>query len=226
MSGSYHKFNHTWNLNQREAFQLQRQLAGQVIQTPRIKIQDITTVAGIDTHYHHGNAIAAVVTLRLAGLDVVEQVTAMQPVKFPYIPGLLSFREGPAVLDAIKKLASPPDALIFDGQGIAHPRRFGLACHLGLIMDIPSIGCAKTCLSGNYKEPDSAKGSYSYLRDGKEIIGAVVRTRTEVKPLFVSVGHRINLEDCIQVVLKSCRRYRLPEPIRMAHALARGALVK
>jgi deoxyribonuclease V len=222
MSGSYYKINHTWDLNQQEALQLQRQLAGQVIQTPGIKIQDIKTVAGIDTHYHQGNAIAAVVTLRLTGLKLLEQVSAVLPVKFPYIPGLLSFREGSVVLNAIKKLSSPPDALIFDGQGSAHPRRFGLACHLGLIMDMPSIGCAKTCLSGSYKEPDLAKGSYSYLRDGKEIIGAVVRTRAEVKPLFVSVGHRINLEDCIQVVLKCCRRYRLPEPIRAAHQLARA----
>lgn len=222
MSGSYYKIIHTWNLNRQEAFDLQAQLAGQVIQTSGIKTQNITTVAGVDTHYHQGNAIAAVVTLKLIGLEVVEQATAVQPVKFPYIPGLLSFREGPVVLDAIKKLASPPDALIFDGQGIAHPRRFGLACHMGLWVDIPSIGCAKKCLSGSYTEPDSAKGSYSYLRDGKDIIGAVVRTRTEVKPLFVSVGHGLSLADCIRIVLKCCRRYRLPEPIRKAHSLARA----
>ena len=148
MSGSYYKIIHTWNLNRQEAFDLQAQLAGQVIQTSGIKTQNITTVAGVDTHYHQGNAIAAVVTLKLIGLEVVEQATAVQPVKFPYIPGLLSFREGPVVLDAIKKLASPPDALIFDGQGIAHPRRFGLACHMGLWVDIPPSAVPKNVYPG------------------------------------------------------------------------------
>ena len=177
-------------------------------------------MAGIDTHYHKGIATAAVVTLRLTDLSAVDSVTAVRRVTFPYIPGLLSFREGPVVLDAIKKLTSPPDVLICDGHGIAHPRRFGLACHVGLWLDIPSVGCAKTWMSGQYTAPDAAKGSYSYLRAGKETIGAVVRTRKEVKPLFVSVGHRINLQDSILMVLKCCRRYRLPEPIRQAHKIA------
>jgi deoxyribonuclease V len=213
---------HPWNLNQQKAVELQQQLSREVILTSGFKMKKVTTVAGVDTHYHNGLATAAVVTLRLTDLAAVDHATATQGVKFPYIPGLLSFREGPVVLDAIRKLTSPPDVLIFDGQGIAHPRRFGLACHMGLLVDIPSIGCAKTWLSGRYTEPDQEKGSYSYLRDGKEIIGAVVRTRRNVKPLFVSVGHRINLRDSIRIVLKCCRRYRLPEPIRLAHAEARA----
>ena len=220
MSANSHIMKHSWNLDRPEALMLQRQLARQVIRTPGIKIQDVTTVAGIDTHYHKGIATAAVVALRLAELTAVDQATAVRRITFPYLPGLLSFREGPVVLDALNKLRSPPDVLIFDGHGIAHPRRFGLACHLGLLMDIPSIGCAKTWLLGRYTEPEIEKGSYSYLRDGKEIIGAVVRTRRNVKPLFVSIGHRINLQNSIRIVLKCCRRYRLPESIRRAHQIA------
>ena len=225
MSTKSDKITHSWNLNQQEAFKLQQQLAPRVIRTAGIKIQDITTVAGIDTHYHKGIATAAVVTLRLTELTAVDQATAVRRISFPYIPGLLSFREGPVVLDAINKLTSPPDVLIFDGHGIAHPRRFGLACHVGLLLDIPSIGCAKTWLSGRYTEPELEKGSYSYLRDGKEIVGAVVRTRRNVKPIYVSIGHRINLQNSIRIVLNCCRRYRLPEPIRLAHAEARASRV-
>lgn len=213
---------HPWNLNQQEARDLQQQLCRQVIQSPGVRMADVTTVAGIDTHYHNGLATGAVVTMQLKDLSAMEYATAARRVTFPYIPGLLSFREGPVVLDAIKKLTSLPDLLIFDGHGIAHPRRFGLACHMGLWLDIPSIGCAKTRLSGSYTEPDETKGSYSYLREANEIIGAVVRTRKAVKPLFVSVGHRINLQDSIRMVLKCCRSYRLPEPIRLAHQLARA----
>ena len=224
MSANSNTIPHSWNLTQQEAFKLQRQLSRQVIRTSAMKWQDITTVAGIDTHYHKGIATAAVVTLRLIDLVAVDQATAVRRIGFPYIPGLLSFREGPVVLDAIEKLTFSPDVLVFDGHGIAHPRRFGLACHMGLLMDIPSIGCAKSWLSGRYKEPDQEKGSNSCLRDGNEIIGAVVRTRKQVKPLFVSVGHRINLQDSIRIVLKCCRRYRLPEPIRLAHQLARAPI--
>ena len=142
--------------------------------------------------------------------------------RFPYIPGLLTFREGPAILAALEHLTTAPDLLVFDGQGIAHPRRCGLASHIGLLLDMPSIGCAKTKLSGRHKEPLSEKGSYSYLKEGEETIGAVVRTRSKVKPLFVSIGHRINLNDSINIVLKCCPKYRLPETTRRADKLARG----
>jgi deoxyribonuclease V len=212
----------SWNLSLQEAAALQQKLARQIRLTRRIKIKDIKTVAGIDTHYHNGRAKAAVVCLRMSDLTTVGYATAVRRATFPYIPGLLSFRECPVALDAIDNLSSSPDVLICDGQGIAHPRRFGLACHIGLLADIPSIGCAKTWLSGHYAEPGKDKGKYSYLRDGKEIIGAVVRTRMEVKPLYVSVGYRMNLQDSIRIVLKCCRRYRLPEPIRLAHAQARA----
>ena len=222
MSTNIAKISRHWHLSRQQAIELQQRYSSQVIRTSGKSLKDLTTVAGIDTHYHNGLATAAVVNMRLSNFSTVAVATAERHVTFPYLPGLLAFREGPVILDALGKLTPSPDVLIFDGQGIAHPRRFGLACHVGMIMDIPSIGCAKTCLSGSYKEPDAAKGSYSHLRDGKDIIGAVVRTRTEVKPLFVSVGHRIDLEDCIKVVLKCCRRYRLPEPIRKAHALARA----
>ena len=176
----------------------------------------------MDTHYHNGLAAAAVVCLRLKDLKAVEHKTAVRRVSFPYIPGLLSFRESPVALDALNMLESLPDVLIYDGQGIAHPRRFGIACHIGLLADIPSIGCAKTWLTGSYSEPNQDKGEYSYLRDGGEVIGAVVRTRKDVKPLFISVGNQVSLQDSIQIVLKYCLRFRLPEPIRMAHSLARA----
>jgi deoxyribonuclease V len=216
------KINHSWNLNRQQAIELQQELARQVKLTHGIKLNDVETVAGIDTHYHRGLAIAAVVCLRLEDLTTVEHATAVRRATFPYIPGLLSFREGPVVLRAIKKLQSRPDVLIFDGQGVAHPRRFGLACHMGLLATIPSIGCAKTWLTGSYAEPGRDKGEYSHLRDRGEVIGAVVRTRKAVKPLFVSVGYQIALQDSIEIILRCCGRYRLPEPLRMAHSLARA----
>jgi deoxyribonuclease V len=141
-------------------------------------------------------------------------------VTFPYVPGLLSFREGPAVLDALDKLKSPPDLLIFDGHGLAHPRRFGLACHLGLLVDIPAIGCAKSRLCGQYEEPGPHRGDTMPLIDKGEVVGAAVRTRAGVKPVFVSIGHRVDLPTSIHYVLACCRGYRLPETTRWAHRLA------
>ncbi|MEJ2282346.1 MAG: deoxyribonuclease V [Desulfobacterales bacterium] len=214
------KFSHSWNLNRQEAVELQQKLARQLKLNNRINLRNVKTVAGIDTHYHNGLAAAAVACLRVKDLATVEYASAVRRVSFPYIPGLLSFREGPVVLDALDKLGSLPDVLICDGQGIAHPRRFGLACHIGLLLDKPSIGCAKTWLTGGYAEPGRDKGEYSYLRDGREVIGAVVRTRKDVKPLYVSVGHQISLQDSIQIVIRCCRRYRLPEPLRLAHQIA------
>ena len=199
---------------------LQQKLARQVRQCRVAKIKSIKTVAGIDTHYRKGRATAAVVRMRMSDLMTVEYATAVRRAAFPYVPGLLSFRECPVALDAIKKLSATPDALICDGQGIAHPRRFGLACHIGLLADIPSIGCAKTRLTGRYSEPGRDKGDYSDLRDSGEVIGAVVRTRKDVKPLYVSVGYQISLQDSIEIVLRCCARYRLPEPLRLAHQIA------
>ena len=204
---------------------VQKQLAGKVIRRSGIDIGDVATVGGVDTHFHQGLATAAVVVLRLSDLVTVDCATAVRRVNFPYIPGLLTFREGPAILAALGHLTGAPDLLMFDGQGIAHPRRCGLASHIGLLLDLPSIGCAKTRLSGRYEEPRAEKGSYSYLKDSDETIGAVVRTRSNVKPLFVSIGHRINLQDSINIVFRFCSRYRLPETTRRADKLARSRLI-
>jgi deoxyribonuclease V len=215
---------HNWDLNPQQAMALQSQLSGRIIRKPTINIEEVVTVAGVDTHYQDGLALAAAVVIKLPDLETVEYATAVKKIRFPYIPGLLTFREGPAILEALNKLVSTPDLLMFDGQGIAHPRRCGLASHIGLLLDRPSIGCAKTLLSGHYQEPGTGKGSYSHLKDRDETIGAVVRTRSGVRPLFVSIGHRINLQDSIHVVLKCCHRYRLPETMRRADQLAREEL--
>jgi deoxyribonuclease V len=216
---------HPWDLTPKEAIALQKHLAGKVIRSSGIDIGDVATVAGVDTHCHEDLAIAAVVVIRLSDLATVDHATAVGKIRFPYIPGLLTFREGPGILNALDHLTVAPDLLIFDGQGIAHPRRCGLASHIGLLLDMPAIGCAKTRLSGWNEEPHTEKGSYSYLKDGDETIGAVVRTRSNVKPLFVSIGHRINLQDSINIVLQCCPRYRLPETTRRADKLARGRLI-
>lgn len=163
---------------------------------------------------------AAVVVLGFPGLAPVEQAMARQPTRFPYVPGYLSFREAPAVLAALKQLRQPPDLLLCDGQGLAHPRRFGLACHLGLLLDIPSIGVAKSRLIGTHAEVPEAKGDWAALEDHGEIIGAVLRTRAGAKPVYVSVGHRVSLATAIDYVMRCTTRYRLPETTRHAHRLA------
>lgn len=210
---------HPWNVTPKDAIEIQKQLASQVIKKSEAK--GVETVAGIDTGYSKAFARTAVVVLDYPSLKMREYAIAEQPVTFPYVPGLLTFREGPAVMAAIEKLSSMPDLLIFDGQGIAHPRRFGIASHIGLLVGIPSIGCAKTRLVGQYREPGSERGKYTLLKDKGETIGAVVRTRSNVKPVFVSIGHRIGLQDSINYVLRCCKRYRLPETTRQADKLAR-----
>jgi deoxyribonuclease V len=197
---------------------LQDQLAWQVVRETQLGL--VATVAGIDASFGGGLARAAVAVLSYPGLQVIESAVAARPVTFPYVPGLLSFREGPAVLDALDKLKSPPDLLIFDGHGLAHPRRFGLACHLGLLVDIPAIGCAKSRLCGQYEEPGPHRGDTMPLIDKGEVVGAAVRTRAGVKPVFVSIGHRVDLPTSIHYVLACCRGYRLPETTRWAHRLA------
>lgn len=215
---------HTWDVLPHAAIALQTQLSRRVIRKARIQPDEIATVAGVDTAYRQNVASAAVVVFSLADLKVMQEVVAAHPAKFPYIPGLLAFREGPVILEALSRLKTAPDVLMFDGQGIAHPRRFGLASHIGLLTGIPAIGCAKTRLMGDYQEPQRAKGSIADLTDAGETIGAVVRTRTGVKPVFVSIGHRMDLKACIRVVLESCRGYRLPEPLRRADHLSRKKL--
>jgi deoxyribonuclease V len=165
---------------------------------------------------------AAVAVLRYPELDVLETAIARRPTTFPYVPGLLSFRELPAVLEALEQLREPPDLLLCDGQGIAHPRRLGIASHLGLLVDLPSIGVAKTRLCGMHEEPLNQRGAWTPLWAEGEIIGAVLRTRPGVKPLYISPGHRISLDTAIQLVMACCTRYRLPETTRHAHRLASG----
>jgi deoxyribonuclease V len=223
---------HNWNLSYSQAIALQKTLSEKVQQI-ELKKQP-KTIAGIDCALSKDNQkiIAAVVVLRMqtaqkdlwgpaesSSFEIIETADTVKKINFPYIPGLLSFRESPACIAAVEKLKNEPDAFLIDGQGIAHPRRFGLACHLGLLFDKPTIGCAKSRLIGTFEEPPLEKGSYSPLKDGNEIIGAVVRTRTNVEPVFVSVGNKCTLEDTIKITLACTTKYRIPEPTRLAHQL-------
>lgn len=213
---------HHWTLTYAEARALQTQLARQVKLRPIGR--SIRSVAGLDCAVDKkaGRILAAVVVMSFPGLQVIETAAACAELTFPYVPGLLSFRESPVCLAAAAKLRTTPDLFLIDGQGIAHPRRLGLASHLGLFLDRPTIGCAKSRLIGTFEEPRAAKGAHSPLYDGDEMIGAVVRTRTKVKPLFVSVGHRCTLDDAIALTLACTTKYRLPEPTRLAHQTVSG----
>ena len=214
---------HSWNLTYVQARDLQAGLAKQVRFTPIRKFPKI--IAGLDCAFSKDekNIYAVVVVMKLPDFEIIETVFAKSKVKFPYIPGLLSFREAPVCLKAIKKLKNVPDCFIVDGQGLAHPRRFGIACHIGLLIDKPTIGCAKSRLIGEFKKLLTQKGSASPLMDGDEIIGAVVRTRKNVKPVFVSVGNKCTLDDAVKIVLDCSPKYRLPEPSRLAHQLVSKA---
>lgn len=209
-----------WSRTVAEARALQEALRGRVVTADRFG--KIRRVAGVDVGFEQDGAVtrAAVVVLSFPELKPVEHAIARLPTRFPYVPGYLSFREIPAVLAALKKLKIRPDLLLCDGQGLAHPRRFGLACHLGLLTNIPSIGVAKSRLIGTHGALPQKKGSWVPLTDGDEIIGAVLRTRTGVKPVYVSIGHRVSLETAIDYVLRCTTKYRLPETTRAAHHLA------
>ena len=211
---------HPWDVTPSEAIAIQKQLAPQVERQNRFK--DIKLIAGVDAGFPKDTARAAIAVLTYPALQVIETAVAEIPVTFPYVPGLLSFREAPAILAAFKKLDTTPDLLIVDGQGLAHRRRFGIACHLGLLLDLPTIGSAKSLLVGRHEELPPEAGSTVDLIDKNEVIGAVVRTRANVKPLYVSIGHRIDLPTAIHFILSTTRRYRLPEPQRAAHSTASG----
>lgn len=210
---------HEWDLSCAEARRLQLRLAQRVRFIAMKKRPKL--IAGLDCAFSKdGKRIfAAAVVIDLSDFSIIETTTATRKVDFPYIPGLLSFREAPACIDAIEKLKTTPDVFIVDGQGFAHPRRLGIASHIGLLIDKPTIGCAKSRLIGTFEEPGRQKGNYSQLFDGDEAIGAVLRTRTAVKPVYVSVGHKCTLEDAISIILECTTRYRLPEPSRLAHQL-------
>ena len=213
-------FTHPWDVSPVEAVAIQRQLCGRVLVQPLDR--QPAMIAGVDVSVKEEQARAAVVLLSYPGLTPLQAVTTDKPVSFPYVPGLLAFREGPVVLAALEQLDGRPDVLMFDAQGLAHPRRMGLATHLGVLLDMPAVGCAKSCLCGTYAEPDERRGSWSALVDGDEVIGAVVRTRDGVQPVFVSVGHRIDLEASVALVLGCATKYRIPEPTRWAHRVAGG----
>lgn len=209
---------HPWDLPPKEAVALQRELAEEVVLEDALEA--VHLVAGVDVGLKEGVARAAVVVLSYPDLEKVEAVTAERPISYPYVPGLLTFREAPVILDALGQLRTVPDVLIFDGQGYAHPRRMGLATHMGVLLDHPSVGCAKSRLCGEYEEPGSERGEYSWLRDDGEIIGAVLRTRTEVKPVFVSCGYKVSLLTAVDLVLGCGTGYKLPETTRQAHHVA------
>jgi deoxyribonuclease V len=208
-----------WDVSISQAIDLQKRLADQVRTQPLPA--DARLIAGADVSILKARSqlIAGIVLWDLHERKVVEQVAVRAEAKFPYVPGLLSFREAPAVLEAFSQLRRTPDVALFDGQGIAHPRRFGLACHLGVLLNLPSVGCAKSRLIGTYVEPPKRRGSWTDLVHGDEVIGAVLRTRDNVSPLYISIGHRASLQTSIDLVLRCCTRYRLPEPTRLAHQL-------
>ena len=212
---------HAWNVGYKKAVEIQERLKKSIIL--RGSAKDCRLIAGADVSYIKGSEIfyASVIVFNLQTMERVEEVTASGKVDFPYIPGLLSFRESPILLKAFAKIKSEPDVIILDAQGIAHPRGIGLASHIGLLLDKSSIGCAKTRLIGEYNEVGREAGCHSQLTVKDKIVGAVLRTRKNIKPVFVSPGHKIDLKTSIALVLKSCRGYRLPEPIRQAHNLVK-----
>jgi deoxyribonuclease V len=215
---------HHWNVSPGEAIAIQERLR-HLVKTRWDKRRRVKTVAGVDMSTRSNTARAAVVITTFPDLNPLEQKTAELPLTFPYIPGLLSFRECPALLAAFERIEIEPDLILVDGQGIAHQRRFGIACHLGVLLDRPTIGCAKSRLLGTYEEPASGKGSYTLLHDQEETIGVVLRTRDVTRPVYVSIGHRIDLETAIELTLACTPTFRLPEPLRMAHRAAGGAQV-
>jgi deoxyribonuclease V len=183
-------------------------------------------VAGVDAAFTEDRVAAAACLYSFPDLTCLERTADIQELRFPYVPGFLAFREGPSIIAALRKLSRKPDIVLVDGQGIAHPRRFGIACHIGVLLDMPTIGCAKTRLVGDHREPGVRKGSWSDLRYEGGIIGAVLRTRNGVRPLFISAGHRIDRSSAVNVVLSCVAQYRIPEPLRCADAMSRNAAKK
>jgi len=215
---------HEWEVSSALAREIQLSLAKRVVTengviNPRL-------IAGIDISSPDAQGVArgAVVVLSYPELNIVEIEIAQGKITMPYIPGLLSFRESPLILDACERLSNIPDLVLIDGQGIAHPRRLGLASHVGLCLCLPTIGCAKSILCGQHQPLAEQAGSHAELLDSGELIGAALRTKSGVKPIYVSVGHKIDLASALQCVINCCRGYRLPEPTRLAHLAAGGML--
>lgn len=215
---------HPWPQTYSEAAYQQSLLADGVRLADELA-DPVSTVAGVDVSYEkHGDRFyAGIVVISFPDFELLEEQTAVATVTFPYIPGLLSFRELPVLLEAIRKIETAPDVILVDGQGIAHPRRFGIASHLGLWLDVPTIGCAKSRLCGDHLEPGMRKGSRVDLIDRGERIGQVVRTRDKVRPMYISPGHKVGVDTATDLALRCCTRYRMPEPTRLAHHVTNRA---
>ncbi|MBN1872475.1 MAG: endonuclease V [Candidatus Omnitrophica bacterium] len=209
---------HSWTVTSAEAIEIQRRLSKSVKILP-LKSK-ISSIAGADVSFKDGYAFGAVFVMTFPSLELIESVVSKVKITFPYVPTLLTFREGPVLCKCLESLKSNPDLVIFDGQGIAHPRAMGLASHLGILLNTPTIGCAKSHLWGKWRMPGNKKGCFSYIegRTGTAV-GAVLRTRERVKPIFISPGHRIDVDGSIAILLKCATKYRIPEPIRMSHKL-------
>lgn len=211
---------HRWDLSPKEAIALQQELRAEVIADRPLDLGGVRLVAGVDVSVKEDVSQAAVVVATFPDFQTVEVVRARRPTPFPYVPGLLSFREGPVLEEAFGQLASEPDVFVFDGSGYAHPRRIGIACHMGLWLGRPTVGCAKTRLTGRHEEVGPEKGAWAPLLDKGEVVGAALRTRAGTNPVFVSPGHLIDLASAINLVMRCSPRFRLPEPIRLAHKAA------
>jgi len=206
---------HPWEVAPEEAASIQEKLRKKI--RLKGKVDNLQRIAATDVAYSNDVAIAGVISFSYPELLVLEKNLVLFPVKFPYIPGLLSFREGPPIIEAFKKLKQKPDLLLFDGQGIAHPRRMGIATHLGIYLNIPSIGCAKSKLIGEHALLKNEKGAYQPLYDGGEMIGFVIRCKKDVRPVFISPGSFIDFEAALKIVLILCRGHKIPEPLRLVH---------
>ena len=208
---------HNWNVSPSEARNIQSKLKDNLVISPLNK--DVQFVGGADVSFDKGSNLVftAIVILKLPDLTIVERKGLSERVDFPYIPGLLAFREGPPVIKCWERIRNKPDVMMFDAQGIAHPRRMGLATHIGLYLDIPSVGCAKSVLVGQYQEPGEKAGEFTPLEYKDDVVGTAVRTKDRISPVFVSIGHKVNLSDAVNLVLQCTRGYRIPEPTRQAH---------
>jgi deoxyribonuclease V len=215
---------HSWDVNVKEAIQIQETLKDRLIL--KGTFSEVRTIGGGDVAYskEEDRLFGAIAVLSFPDLEILDMATAVGKIPFPYIPTLLSFREGPILIKSFERLKTKPEVMIYDGQGIAHPRGIGLASHMGLWLDLPSIGCAKTPLLDEFISPGPSKGSYEWIRREGKKAGAVLRTREGVKPVFVSPGHRIDLLTSIRLILESCRGFRFPEPLRKAHQVSRKIL--
>jgi deoxyribonuclease V len=210
---------HSWDISYSEAVRIQHRLKGQLIIKPFKS--DFRLIAGADVSYSKGSDLffSSIVILEMPDMTMLESATAEGKVDFPYIPGLLSFREAPILLKAFEKIRNVPDVVIFDGQGIAHPRGIGLASHIGLFLDLPSIGCAKRNLVGSYGPVGIEAGDNTPIMFNCQIVGAALRTKRNVSPVFVSPGYKMDISSAVEIVMKACDGYRLPEPTRRAHLL-------